>query len=452
MACIRGLGWMILILSAWLYRSGSVLKNVLLTKTRLPVGYAANADYTSDCQYLGPGEAQEDPFNSLAYCEDTGFWEHRDSDGKTSSRLVLFSCDPNRKSWNTVMGPLRDPNPRGALWVYAPTQSGQPASKPQRITLQDYPEDHDFHPLGFEAWPSYGGNASNLYVINHARRRTVIEQFLIRPSEPTVATHVRTISSLFFVAPNGLALTSPDSFYVTNDHLFTRRWPIIGTFVPLIESILGLPLAFVSHITLNPPHSHKGAIAKHKFAASFLPFPNGVAISEDGKRVAVALSSLAQVRFFERNPQTNSLKQNLEVVRLPFTPDNVRFTPSIEGPRGSEDLIVGGHPHFPSLSLLAKGAKDVHSGSWVVSIVPKVKGRLYENNGGKAFDGEALVSTCDYVDDGPTYTLKTLFQSDGSPQGFATATTGIRDPETGVLYISGLYDPHGALVCTPKKP
>ncbi|EAU85427.2 arylesterase [Coprinopsis cinerea okayama7 len=433
----------------FLYRSGPLLKNVILFKTPLPVGYVVNGDYGQDCTPLGPGDAVN-PLESLAYCEDEAWWEHNDAAGKPSSRLLLLSCDPNRKSWNTVMGPLRDPSPKGALWVHKPSKKGEPEGKPQRITLKGYPENHDFHPLGLEAWPSYGGNASNLYVVNHARERTTIEQFTIHPSDPTVATHIRTLSSPYFVAPNALALTSPDSFYVSNDHLITRRWPIIGHVVPVLESVLGLPLAFVSHVTLNPPNSGESAIAKHEFAANFIPFPNGVSISSDGKTVAIASTSLAQIWFYDRDPATNALTKTSKVVTLPFCGDNIRFTPSLDNPDGPEELLVAGHPHFPSLVQLAKGL-PAHSGSWVVSVVPKSNPEQSFEKNGKKFDGEASVSTSDYVSDGPTWSLKTLFQSDGSPGGVLSSSTGLRDPETGKLYVTGLYHPDGAVVCTPRK-
>ncbi|RXW24265.1 hypothetical protein EST38_g1571 [Candolleomyces aberdarensis] len=440
----RTIQFIAVLLAVFLYRSGSTLKNTVIFKTPLPVGYVANGDYAADCKPLGPG-SEPDPLSALTYCEDTAFWELYDKvgDAKASSRLLLAACDANRKSWNTVMGPLRDPDPRGTLWVYNPSSTSE-GSQPKRVTLKDYPEGHDFHPLGFELWPSYGGNSSNLYVVNHARKRTVIEQFVINPSNPTVAKHVRTISSSYFVSPNSVALTSPDSFYVTNDHLITRRWPIIGPIVPLLESVFGLPLAFISHVTLKSPSAEASTseIESHTFAANFIPFPNGISLSSNGRQVAVASSSLGRVFFYSRDPATNVLTpQNDKTVTLPFCPDNVRFT---EGEFEEEELLVAGHPHFPSLIILAKNVTGATSGSWIVSIIPST------NKDQRSFDTQAAVSASQFVSAGPGYTLKTLFQSNGEKGGFVSSSTGIRDPDTGALYVSGLYDEKGVIECKPK--
>ncbi|KAJ2936666.1 hypothetical protein H1R20_g426, partial [Candolleomyces eurysporus] len=444
----RTITFITVLLAVFLYRSGSMLKNSVIFKTSLPVGYVANGDYAADCKPLGPG-SEPDPLSALAYCEDTAFWELYDKvdDAKASSRLLLAACDANRKSWNTVMGPLRDPNPRGTLWVYNPSSSER--SQPKRVTLKDYPEGHDFHPLGFELWPSYGGNSSNLYVVNHARKRTVIEQFVINPSNPTVAKHIRTISSPYFVAPNSVALTSPDSFYVTNDHLITRRWPIIGPIVPLLESVFALPLAFISHVTLKPPSAEPSSteIENHTFAAKFLPFPNGISLSSNGRQAAVASSSLGRVFFYSRDPATNVLTpQTDKTVTLPFCPDNVRFTEG-EGSGSEEELLVAGHPHFPSLITLAKNVTGATSGSWIVSVIPST----HHQDQQRSFDTHAAVSASQFVSAGPGYTLKTLFQSSGEQGGFVSSSTGIRDPDTGALYVSGLYDEKGVIECRPKK-
>ncbi|KAH6909010.1 arylesterase [Coprinopsis sp. MPI-PUGE-AT-0042] len=419
MAPSRPLTWTAVALAVWLYRSNPVLRNCILHKAPLPVGYVANGDYATDCTSLGPVVSpSDDPLAGLAYCEDAILWDHTTASGKPSTPLLILSCDPNRAKVGT----------------------------PERIDLAGYPEGHDFHPLGLDIWPSHEGENSNLYVVNHARARTVIEQFTMNPANPTQATYVRTISSPYFVAPNALALTSPDSFYVSNDHLITRRWPIIGSVVPILESIFGLPLSYVSHIQLNDQRSPAKAIKKHEFAVNFIPFANGVALSSDGKKFAVSSTSLAQVWFYDRDPATNALKAT-HTVPLPFTPDNIRFTHSPNG--GEEELVVAGHPHFPSITKVAKNVTDAESGSWVVSIIPRAAEALGTIK--QKFDLEAPVSTSDYVAEGSAWTLKTLFQSDGSAKGFVTSTTGLVDPSTGNLYVTGLYHPEGAIECRPRK-
>jgi len=240
------------------------------------------------------------------------------------------------------MGPLRDPNPRGSLWIYTPSRTssflGTAKEKLQQLALVGYPPEHDFHPLGLEVYPSHAGNASNLFVANHARERTVIEQFSLSPSAPDKATWVRTLVSDFFVSPNSIALTSPTSFYVSNDHLLTRR--IAAPFnhiLPISETVLALPLSWVSHVTLEQDAAspHNSPKIRHQFAALGIAFANGVALSPDGTQVAVASTSMAEIYFYQRNTETNSLT-HIHTVPVPFSPDNIIFDH-----HGS--LLVAGH-------------------------------------------------------------------------------------------------------------
>jgi hypothetical protein len=303
---------------------------VFILRSNFPVGYYAHGDWTTHCKRVTDQKLHE-----LKYCEDAALWDLLDHSKKLKERRVIITCDPGRKAWNTVMGPLANPYPHGGLWTYIP---GKKSADLRRLTLTNYPKGHDFHPLGLDIYPSYGGNASNLFVVNHARERTVIEQFTLSPSEPTQATWVRTIVSNYFVSPNSIALTSPTSFYVSNDHLLTRRLPtFLGHVLPITETMLGLPLGWLSHISLEHPSSNSHDVPKirHTFAALGISFANGVALSPDGKQVALASSSLGEIYFYSRSPN-NTLKHT-HTVPMPFSPDNIRFD-------GEGALLVAGHP------------------------------------------------------------------------------------------------------------
>ncbi|KAF8656826.1 hypothetical protein AX16_002374 [Volvariella volvacea WC 439] len=436
------------LLGVVVYRSGRIARNTIFVQSPLPDGYFAGGDFSTHCETLKEDIDPSTP-KALKYCEDITFWDLHDSEdngGGLVERRVLLSCDANRKQWNTVMGPLSNPEPRGSLFWYAPGKDhgdGR-ATKPQKITLQGYPPNHDFHPLGAEVYPSYGGNSSYLYVINHARQRTFIEQFIVSPQHPDVAQYLRTISSPWFVAPNSLALTSPDSFYLTNDHLFTRRLPIVGHFLPLLESVFALPLPWVSHVTLNPlPASSSpsalesnDAIQSHEFSATFIPFANGIAISHDGAKVAIVSTTLNRVLIYTRDPQTNKLVSLDAAVEAPFSTDNVVFD-------DNDNIIIAGHPHFPTLTELAANNTPV-APSWVLEISPR-KQRVEKDFEDE--DRNAPVSVHTKVPYSPEYEVKTLLQSNGV--GFSSSTTGLRDTKSGILYVSGLYAEDGVIVCRP---
>jgi hypothetical protein len=427
----RFLTCVILILATIIWRAKKSL--TFLTPSILPDGYYSNGDWTTHCETI-----THKTDDALRYCEDVVFWDHLDNTGKQSNRLLLLSCDPGRKSWNTVMGPLRDPKPHGGLWVYSLDKKAQ-QQQPMRITLKGYPQDHDFHPLGLEIYPSQGGSASNLFVVNHARQRTYIEQFSMSPKRPTEAIWVRTITSKYFVAPNALAMTSPTSFYVTNDHLMTRRLPApFGGVLPLVETLLGLPFGWLAHVSIDESADGAAVVVDHTFAAFGIPFANGVALSHNGSEVAVASSSAAEVYFYARNPANNALSHT-STVPVPFLPDNIMYD--------DEDiLIVAGHPHFPSLGDVAKDHTGKVSPSWVASISPRTEVEGTTGSVPKTYDTRANVSASSKAPAVLSHEVETLVQSNGKL--LSTSSTGLRDSRTGKLYVTGLYG-EGFLICKP---
>jgi len=401
----------------------------------------------------------------MRYCEDATFWEQHDDNGIVLDKVLILSCDPSRKAWNTVMGPLSDPSSRGALWYYdirhdAGAGAGAGArqrQQPRRIALEGYPAAHDFHPLGIDVYPARPDEPhSNLFVVNHARYNSTIEQFVLSWHEPDRARWVRTINGPELVAPNALALTSPTSFYLTHDHRFTRRLPsVLGKTLPITESVLALPLAWATHVTLSNSdivtHPEKtetetGAgtgssshfATTHEKVASNIPFPNGVAISPDGSQVAIASTTLCEILFYVRDRTTQALSL-LARVPTPFAPDNLMFDT-----QGS--LIVAGHPHFQSLVAVAANRTGALAPSWVVSITPKTTPPGVETETGGDWDVGVPVPASRKVPQLPGYELRTLYQSDGSE--FSSSSTALRDTKTGILYVVGLYA-DGLMVCTP---
>jgi len=73
------------------------------------------------------------------------------------------------------MGPLKDPNPRGAIWVY----TYSPTPDIQQLELVGYPTSADFHPLGIDIVNDPQKRIQFLFVINHGRKRSTIEHFTL---------------------------------------------------------------------------------------------------------------------------------------------------------------------------------------------------------------------------------------------------------------------------------
>jgi hypothetical protein len=276
-----------------------------------------------------------------------------------------------------------------------------------------------------------------MFVINHARERSFVEQFTISPGNPTTATWVRTISHNFLIAPNSLTLTSPTSFYISNDHMMTRRLPFpLNEFLPLTESLLALPLGWLGHVSIDP---ETGSV-NHEFIKFGIPFPNGVAISHDGSQVALAGCILSEVMFYSRNATTNALTLK-STVPVPFSADNLRFD-------DEDNLIVAGHPHFPSLMNVVANKTGALSPSWVLLLSTRAQGGAGADNlvVQKQFDQKAPISASSRVSAVLSHDVETLFQSNGTL--FQTSSTGLRDARTSALYLVGLYQ-EGLLVCRP---
>lgn len=332
------------------------------------------------------------------------------------------------------MGPLNDPNPRGSLWL---AEFDDKTASAKEIHLEDYPERKDFHPLGIAIWPSKAGSKSNMFVVNHGRHRTTVEQFILNPAHPSSAKYVRTIKSRYFISPNALALTSPTSFFVSNDHLFTRRLPgFLGKVLPILETFLGLPFAFVGHLqVLNDVPG--AAVYRHTVPKLGLCFPNGIALSPDGRTLAVASSSYTWVQFYERSQKNGTEHLSLkQTVSVPFAPDNIHFD-------ASGSLLAAGHPNFPALIAVSENKTNI-APSWVIELRPRAEGEAIPSIA--SFDAKAPFPASKRVRASSAHVLTTLYQGDGTK--FAGSTMALRDERTDTVFITGLFQP-GLLVCRP---
>ncbi|KAI0065095.1 hypothetical protein BV25DRAFT_1868884 [Artomyces pyxidatus] len=402
---------------AWfVWRNGRIVRTLLSTP-ELPVAYYAGGKHDNHCEISDS--------DGMKFCEDARFWDRLDEDGRIVDRVLLASCDPSRLSWNTVMGPLKDPQPRGAIWMYRIRDN---AAVPQRVVFEGYPNGHDFHPLGFDT--------STLFVTNHARERSTIEQFTLSWDTPYRAQWVQTLSIPEFVSPNSITLTSRTSFYLSQDHYFTRRLPgIIGKTIPLMESLLALPLGWVAHVAVSTPPDQK---TSYSIAVPHVPFANGVALSPvgGGTLVAVASTTLGEIHFYTRNPATHALTL-ADRVSVPFAPDNIAFD-------DAGVLLVAGHPHFPSLAAVANNRSAARSPSWILTIGRRESETLLP----EAYDLHAPVSASRRAPVSQKYDVQTVYQSNGT--AFQSSSTALRDTESGKIYATGLYEA-GILVCSPQS-
>lgn len=323
---------------------------------------------------------------------------------------------------------MRDPNPKGDIWVYGFDKKSSPS--PQRVQLDGFPATSDFHPLGIDILPATSTEPAHLFITNHGRNFSTVEQFKLFDGEsaPYRAQYIRTWTHQKAIhAPNAVVPLSPTSFYVTNDHTLTRRLPSPwNEILPLIETVLVVPGGWVDRLDWV-----EGEI-KVTRAVSGIAFANGIAMSPDGSEVAVASTTGGTVQLYDRDKSTNVLKFR-EQVFVPFTPDNVAY----DEKKGS--IIVAGHPHFPSLlEVVAK--KATTAPSWVLEIEKRKDTASGERKGDAAAPYPVYQRVSQMSN--PTYDVTTLYQSDGEHFGFST--TGVQHGKH--LFVSGLYQ-EGVLHC-----
>lgn len=324
---------------------------------------------------------------------------------------------------------MNDPNPRGSIWVY---EFDKPRHiSPRRLHLDGFPETSDFHPLGIDVLPATkSGEPTHVFIVNHGRNDSTVEQFKLVEGNGVVtplayhAQYVRTWKHSAIHSPNAIVPLSPTSFFLTNDHRFTRRLPHpIGKVVPLIETLFIIPGGWVDRLDLV-----EGGEINVTRAISHVPFANGIALSPDGKEVAVISTTEGTVQLYDRDSTTNTLTFR-ERVYIPHSPDNVSY----DERKGS--ILVAGHPHFPSLAKLVKKEFQT-SPSWVIEVEKRNLSHEVPT------DGEAPYPAYKRVSPNPNYKLTTVYQSDGLH--YSTSATGVRHGKD--LFVVGLYG-DGLLHC-----
>jgi arylesterase/paraoxonase len=321
--------------------------------------------------------------------------------------VAIFSCDPGRDVWNTVMGtfaPDLSTIPHGNLHLYRYGQKtvSDEEAKLTTIELRDFPGIKEFHPLGIE----YHRPSSTLYVCNHGLNGSRLEVFSLNfddSSKNPVAIHQRTIISPLIKSPNSITVLSEHELYVSSDHYFLKRH---NPALAWIETYLGLPLGGVVYVNL---------LTNEFRTVARVPFSNGITLLND-TTVAVASTSTAVVRFYEMSSD-RSLQQT-GAVNLDFMPDNL-----------STDknglLLITGHPHPPTLDKMRAERFECLINSTV--------------GNPDCVDGKAPTTVAEWSADGGVKTLYTA--NDGVVGGCTT----LRDTKFNVGITLGLYG-KGALV------
>lgn len=343
---------------------------------------------------------------------------------------------------------MKDPTGKGGIYVLTYADDSNKPVSVERITIDKWPGGLDFHPLGLDIIPGAPGKPSTLFVVNHDRVATSVEKIGIDPE--TLKAGMQLTSTLppinltpyltpfpvftrhlyhpMFWAGNSVAALSPTSILVSNDHFFTLRgsspWKY---FMPVLESVLAMPLGNVVHLDFASGELRTSIVAKR------IPFANGVALSPDRKEVAIVACSSANVQLYSLEENGGVSLTYKTAVKMPFSADNIDYT-------HDGRLIVAGHPSFPGLIKFINGKAD-KAPSWVVEIANRTLTGVTKGED----DKQSPYPITKRAPSHANYSVQTLFVSDGSV--YPSSSTGLWDPEAGKLFTTGLYA-DGILVCT----
>ncbi|MFP4357428.1 MAG: MlaA family lipoprotein [Puniceicoccaceae bacterium] len=258
----------------------------------------------------------------------------------------------------------------GSLLLWRPGEAA-----PVRVRL-DF--DEPFRPHGIDCRLGEDG-APRVFAVNHrAPGERTVELFDIdADADPPAGRHVATIRDPRLTFPNDIAASGGRSFFVTNN-------PRHDSLIDRIRLALGLWGGQVLHYDDGQWTTVDDGI----------PFPNGILLSADGRRLFVAETLGGALRIYERPARTG------KPVLRGRTPLGRGLDNIAPGPGGA--LWVAAHPDLPALGAHRRDpAKPSpwrlyrvreHGGGWRSRIVLRGDGsRMPGVSVGLPWDGRLIL-------------------------------------------------------------
>jgi len=255
--------------------------------------------------------------------------------------VLFLSCDRSRREWYHPFGAFPSGVAKGEifLWDY---------SKPEvEPTLLSEAESlgADFHPLGISAVLREGGGDVRLFVTNQAKKEPRIEVLDVNLDTKT-ARHKRSLTDAKIFSPNGIVGIDENSFFITNDGFFSRKWSTALMF----EVILGVPGGQVVHVSIPPLAPATGKDWVNAYSVAWISLANGLALDRVKQKLYIASSTHGVYTYSIPDMAHPYLAVPESFRRTPFAADNLHL-----GPTGR--LFVSGVPSFRDFatSMLSEG-------------------------------------------------------------------------------------------------
>jgi len=254
--------------------------------------------------------------------------------------------------------PARDigkPSPRDGIYSYAYEMPGAGL-----VRLSGTPA--DFHPHGISLYRAPDGSLTLMAINHRLDKMSSVDIFSVQIAGGSVKLEeVGSIASRILTGPNDLAAVDQDRFYVVNDHVSKTdfgRW---------LDDTLVLPRTNILYFDGM----------KFTTVAEGLNFPNGAALSKNGRYLYVPQSYPRTLLTFERNPFSGRLKQ-VGALPIPSNLDNADVADD-----GS--IWVGSHPKaFAMVAYRGDPGKPAPSEIFRVGVqngMPQSASLIYANMG-----------------------------------------------------------------------
>ncbi|HMP99516.1 MAG TPA: SMP-30/gluconolactonase/LRE family protein [Cyclobacteriaceae bacterium] len=275
------------------------------------------------------------------------------------SGIAFISADDRRANANSAT------KIRGAIFMLDLNDS----SKHIKDVSPAVPE--DFHPHGISLWREPDGRVF-LFVINHRKQKPahVIERYEWINNE---LIHLESIEDADLMSsPNDLAATGPKTFYVGNDHYYSKAG--LGR---TLEDYLQRAIAYVLY--------YDGKTFRK--VAEGIAYPNGIALSADQSKLYIASTTGRKLLIYDRDRESGSVRLQKSIA-LKTGVDNIE-TDELG------NLYIGAHPQLLKFAAHAK-SQDKHSPSQVLKLIPQASGE-YEAaeiflNDGSEYSGSSVAA------------------------------------------------------------
>ncbi|CAZ81607.1 unnamed protein product [Tuber melanosporum] len=273
-----------------------------------------------------------------------------------NTTLLFLSCDRSRREWYHAFRAFPPDVPKGEIFIW---DYDKPEVEPTLLSGAESLDD-DFHPLGVSAVPREEGGEVRLFVTNQAKKEARIEVLDV-DLETRTARHKRSLTDAKIFSPNGIVGVDENSFFITNDGFFSRRWST----ALLFEVILGAPGGQVVHVSIPPLASATGKDSVDAYSVAWISLANGLALDHVKQKLYVASSTHGVYTYSIPDMSRPYLTVPESFHRTPFATDNLHLGPTSR-------LFASGITSLGDFatSMLSEGI--VGPAAWTAELLPRV--------------------------------------------------------------------------------